>query len=158
MSSGIFCLDLLIVDIINYFFRIVTQIQELPLNCFLGVMESSDSTFQALYTLSSILTAGVLIVTDSSETGSTEPTFNLTRNILDEYLIVCSKITLHAYQRCCDAILSATKPDDGADSMSIYLQVLSPRKKQISKYVMTYCLFYVAVFLALACRVMLSLK
>ena len=42
---------------------------------------------------------------------------------------MCSEITLHAYQRCCDAILSATKPDDGADSMSIYLQVLSPREK-----------------------------
>ena len=121
--------DLLIVDVINHFFRIVTQIQELPLDYFFGVGESSDSTFQALYTLSSILTAGVLIVTDSSETSSTQPTFNLTRNILDEYLLLCSKITLHAYQRCCDAISSATKPDDKVDSMSMYLQGVSPRKK-----------------------------
>ena len=121
--------DLLIVDVINHFFRIVTQIQKLPLDCFIRARDSPDPTFQALYTLSSVLTAGVLIVSDSSEMGSTKASFILTRKILDEYLMMCSKITLHAYQRCCDAILSATKSDDDANSMSIYFRGVSPRKK-----------------------------
>ena len=66
-----------------------------------------ELVFQALYVLASILTAGALLIPASSSSSSI-----LTREMIDEFLIVCSKITLRAYQICGDALISYINVDE----------------------------------------------
>ncbi len=100
--------DVMIVDTINHLFHLVSEIQNISYSSFVNeTTVEHELVFQALYVLSCILTAGALLIPASSSSSSI-----LTREMIDEFLIVCSKITLRAYQICGDALISYINVDE----------------------------------------------
>jgi hypothetical protein len=124
--------DMMIVETINHFFRIVSQIQHISYPSFVNETTAEDEfIFQALYVLSSILTAGALsfIVERQQQSGKINI---ITSELIDEFLTVCSKITLRAYQICGDALVSYIDLDDDPVSSPQKLKKMVNRHKKYS--------------------------
>eukprot|EP00943_MAST-04B_sp_MAST-4B-sp1_P008356 g8356.t1 len=124
--------DMMIVETINHFFHIVSQIQHISYPSYVNETTPEDEfIFQALYVLSSILTAGALSF--SLERQQRRDKINIiTSELIDEFLTVCSKITLRAYQICGDALVSYINLEDDPVSSPQKLKNMVNQHKKYS--------------------------